>query len=1283
LGDGKTLIVQSNLSTYTQPDALFSSVESEEASGAEPKNLINSFKDFIELLWEASIIRQGGFYLYYQEEKSKNGLPDNLFTDNPIGEISLVLAYPLINDEVGNFVNGLIVGDPMDPNASSVYIENKDLKESLAKITPGNVGFEVSRYVKPDAPPTDYQAYLADNYNLVGYQIVDNTGFKPSVEGLPAGPVSPNGAAYQYYEQVLPAAKFYKASQLQLNPLGATAGVAGPTGLNNPYLGVGATLTLQLDWIDLFGNKTKFTPASDGNPGKYIQMNKTVGYIDTLISATKLPSLTLGYLVSGNQLSLDFNFNSQFYQPTGQDNPKERALADNVVYQQYYYQLADIYYWTIQRPDSGTGLFLRNTLQPAQEIKLNGEKLYAYLIFITRITNYLNQISGGGTPPAVDANFKINVPISLNNPGAIFELVTEISLRRDKTLVDPEFKNNPDVSEIVSEITPSTNPPAGAGATGYSGMTEFARKFEANFKTAAIELKVAEGVDRFHLDGSDQNNKRVWAVRFGDKGIRYNINSQTANFYGPTPLANTLVSMNKVPIYPYKEGSGFHFGYGATYKSYSAVNIDQWAGNFLGAVDQILSPEYVVPLSVISHNESDGIFSQYPCYKNAPTGTNNPYNVILNSKSCIAEAISTRLRTIVGPTFPAQSSLPEAQERFKQSILNQLSNAYNINAVVQNPVSVSYGPTGMASLFGQPLVTQPPVGTYREEILPIRQRLLLSENGSNANATGTPDYSLSTSKIPVGAGKTSSYLTYLFSTQDSADHKNVALNLNYNLTHIEHQFGDIPGITGYRPSSWLSFIIPFQAGPPTGSSSNIGQVKIPIPLLEYPAPPSVKQQFFEAGPTGPKGYTGPFIGVTGMTGENLKIQQAKIWSYNYEYNEVQAAQDSIQAFIQYNSTGATGYIDGNTGAVVHKELTNALAQFNEAYPSIQSDMNKYLARVTPNTSRTSGAYQSAYRVAQDFAWLAARVAQGWQSWQEVVQDNALKPTFPNSNVYKITESGASSSNNLLVTIQGNPANKNPNKIIEVSIPNSGGYYPVLQPESDIKQQKFIYKYQNAAQQYLSYSRRLEFPFRMIRSDNLEIIAMQNGWGGVSVVRNEYLLGETGPQTNLEFVFQTPLTRARNPLIPFLETGELINVAGINLDPSQKHPMSVLMKNMFNAILLGVPSGHAQNIQISCNYSFNVNKDLNLEKVVLPVFLTVQFPLEQMGSAPVVANMSLIIENWVKERGLDKNTGEGAKEGLQHYNGHLHFEVTVFSDMEEKLPLFRLDNLDLNIVNVNW
>lgn len=1277
LGDGKTLLVQSNLSTYTQPEGAFL-FATEDAGTASPRNLINSFKDFVELLWEASIIRQGGFYLYYQEDKSKDGLPKDLFTDNPIGEISLVIAYPLVDNEVKNFVNGLIVGDPMDPDSSSVYIEDEDQKEPVAKIGPGNVGFEASRKVKIDAPPTDFQAYLADNYNLLGYRIVENDGFRPSVEGLPAGPVSPDGGTYQHYEQVLPAAKFYKATASQLDPLGST-GIKGPTGLKNPYLGVGATLSMRLDWIDLFGNKTKFAPASDGNPGKYIQLDKGVGYIDTLISATKLPSLTLGYMVlSGNKLSLNFNFNSQFYQPGGDDDPKERALADNVVYQQYYYQLADIYYWTKQRPNSGAGLFVRNTLQPGQETNLNGDKFYAYLTYITKITNYLNQISQSGAAPVLDGTFTIDVPFTLTNPGAIFELITEMSLRRDKTLVDREFIDNPDVRDIVSAITPSTNPATGTGE--YAGLTDFARKFEANFKTSAMELKVAEGVDRYHLDGADQNNKRIWAVRFGTNGINYKVDGQTANFYGPKPLANTLVSMNNVPIYAYNEGSGFVFGRGATYKSYSAVNIDQWAGNFLGAVDQMLSPEYVVPLSLISHNQSDGIFQQGPCNTTAPTGSNNPYSVILNSKSCIADAISTRLGTIVGPTLPPKSSLPEAQDRFKQSILDQLSNAYNVNAIVQNPVSVSYGPTGMASLFGQPLVTKPPVAAVREEILPVRQKLLTSSN----ETTALPGYSLSTSKVPVGKGITASYLTYLFSTKDSVENKNITLDLNYNLTHIEHQFGNIPGITGYRPSSWLSFVIPFQEGPPVGSTGKIGAVKIPIPLLEYPAPPSVKQQYFAPGPTGPKGYTGPAFGPTaGITGESRKIQESKIWSYSYEYNEVQAAQDSIQAFVQYGATGATGISDGGSqGAVVKRELSNALAQFTEAYPGLQADMNKYLPKITPGTSTTSADYKAALRVVQDFAWLAARVANGWQTWQEVVQDNALKPKLPHSNVYKITETGASGSNDLLVTIVGNSANKDPKKIIEVSIPNDGGYDPLLQPESKVENQIFIYKYQNAAQNRLNYNQRLEFPFRAIRADNLEIIALQNGWGGVSVIRNEYLLGDSGPQTNLEFVFQTPLTRANNPLVPFLETRDLINVAGINLDPNKKHAMSVLMQNMFNSILMGVPAGQNQNVQISCNYSFNVNKDLPLEKVVLPVFFTVQFPIKA-GGDPVVTNMSSIIDNWVKERGLERNTGDGAKPGLQHYNGHLHFEVTVFSDLEEKLPLFKLDNLDLDITNVNW
>ena len=289
LGDAKSLLVQANLSTYTNPSTSLAFAAEPLSVEAEPnKNLINSFASFVELLWEASIVRSGGFYLYYENLAAKQGLPDDLFANGPIAEISLVLSFPLVNNKVENFVNCLIVGDSFDPSADTLFVEDNSLIAKVAVTTPGNIGFEARRTI-PESHNFNASVLMEQNYNLLGYRIGENTGFSGSVAGLPVGPENPIGSTLdQYYHRVVPISKYYKATFNQLHPLG-TAGPTGPVGENNPYLGVGATAKLELDWVDLFGNKTSFTEPGRGIVDK-VELQQKLGYTDSIIAVSKLPS---------------------------------------------------------------------------------------------------------------------------------------------------------------------------------------------------------------------------------------------------------------------------------------------------------------------------------------------------------------------------------------------------------------------------------------------------------------------------------------------------------------------------------------------------------------------------------------------------------------------------------------------------------------------------------------------------------------------------------------------------------------------------------------------------------------------------------------------------------------------------------------------------------------------------------------------------------------------------------------------------------------------------------
>jgi len=109
-------ISQSNLSTTTRPP---SGLATEALAAPAPANLLNKPTELIRLLWEASITRNGGFFLYYYDDASKAGLPDEAFNDKGEAELNLIVQYqPSVR--LQPWMNAIATGDPIDTSATNV-----------------------------------------------------------------------------------------------------------------------------------------------------------------------------------------------------------------------------------------------------------------------------------------------------------------------------------------------------------------------------------------------------------------------------------------------------------------------------------------------------------------------------------------------------------------------------------------------------------------------------------------------------------------------------------------------------------------------------------------------------------------------------------------------------------------------------------------------------------------------------------------------------------------------------------------------------------------------------------------------------------------------------------------------------------------------------------------------------------------------------------------------------------------------------------------------------------
>ncbi len=126
--DGITLgIAQVNLSTDTRPPAAMD-IEMFAEQAEQGRGLLNTKTEFLRWLWEASITRSGGFYLYYHDSEQKSGLPDRVFNDKGEAQLTLVVLYPRpeaanAQNVIGNYMNAAVTGESIDPAHSVVFTE--------------------------------------------------------------------------------------------------------------------------------------------------------------------------------------------------------------------------------------------------------------------------------------------------------------------------------------------------------------------------------------------------------------------------------------------------------------------------------------------------------------------------------------------------------------------------------------------------------------------------------------------------------------------------------------------------------------------------------------------------------------------------------------------------------------------------------------------------------------------------------------------------------------------------------------------------------------------------------------------------------------------------------------------------------------------------------------------------------------------------------------------------------------------------------------------------------
>jgi len=359
LDPNASLLLQTNLSTLTQSGVgpLGEMLENALPPSGTYYATVGAGNAFVRLLWEASIVGSGGFYLNYVTT-SGAGLPSNAFANGSEATLSLVVI--LNSQSAGSnpalyaFSNCAVVRDSLDPQRTNVFAEATDGSSLTltSTVPPGNVGFTLAR-TNPSTPSPSAAQLTQALYSLLDYDVppASNTFFASSLTVLPAGPVGSDSTANRDVRRSFtapsddPAVWTYQTTipiwRLAIDPPAQLA-AAFPPAANNPYAGIapGSQITVDLSFRDVYGNDLASTPAIPA-------VTVPAGYTDPVIALSSWPNAAAGYAFalagSAPVVTVTVDLDLTKYVPSSSvtvTSALYSAASHLVKYRQIWYQIA-------------------------------------------------------------------------------------------------------------------------------------------------------------------------------------------------------------------------------------------------------------------------------------------------------------------------------------------------------------------------------------------------------------------------------------------------------------------------------------------------------------------------------------------------------------------------------------------------------------------------------------------------------------------------------------------------------------------------------------------------------------------------------------------------------------------------------------------------------------------------------------------------------------------------------------------------------------------------------
>ena len=302
---------------------------------------------FATLLWEASIVTPGGFYLAYPVN---GGLPDYIFDPDGRATLSLVClpgSQATRQTSGGALIacnNCVVLGDNLDAGAFHLYARETTPNAATIRMAcypQGTIGFSFLRIPSGSLEDSLFSILGVEQY--------------PGLSFFPTTPPDPADESSWLYQATFDITRTDRPEAISQNCPWL------PPASSDPYASLGATSSLGLTAMDVFGN-TVAGPTQSSSARAFQTCTQAVQYTDRLIGFNEWPGTTTGYTVqasgAGPQLTLSIALQPGNYL-AGPELPAEDATQAAATAAR---QFASIYYQIVR---SGIGFTVASTLNHA------------------------------------------------------------------------------------------------------------------------------------------------------------------------------------------------------------------------------------------------------------------------------------------------------------------------------------------------------------------------------------------------------------------------------------------------------------------------------------------------------------------------------------------------------------------------------------------------------------------------------------------------------------------------------------------------------------------------------------------------------------------------------------------------------------------------------------------------------------------------------------------------------------------------------------------------------